>query len=205
MNILVLSPHADDAEIGAGGTIVRLNEKNNIFWMVFCPYKEPLSEKYNKEIQIGEFNKVVDFLKIDSRICNYEVRRLDKYRKEILDELIEVKKFFNPDMIIGPSLSDFHQDHQVIANEMVRAFKTSASIISYEIPWNFVNFNTQIFFKLSQRNIEWKIRMMKYYKSQMEVRPFFFNEELVRGMAAMRGSQINTRYAEAFEVIRWIQ
>ena len=205
MNILILSPHADDAEIGAGATIVRFKEaEHNLFWITFCPCKEPFSAKYNKETQLKESNDVVDFLGAENKTFNYDVRKLDEHRGEILNELIKVKKSFMPDLVIGPSMNDLHQDHQVVANEMVRAFKTCASIICYEIPWNFISFNTQLFVKLNAQNLEKKIQMLNFYKSQIESRPIYFRESLIRGMATLRGSQINTEYAEAFEVVRWI-
>ena len=87
---------------------------------------------------------------------------------------------------------------------MVRAFKTSASIICYEIPWNYVDFKTQFFIKLTERNLYNKIKAINFYESQKKIRKFYFNEDFIRGMAITRGSQVITKYAEAFEVIRWI-
>lgn len=73
-------------------------------------------------------------LESDYTIFKYSVRKLSEYRQEILESLIRLKKDFNPEMVIGPSLNDFHQNHQVISNEMIRAFKMNSSILCYELP-----------------------------------------------------------------------
>jgi hypothetical protein len=107
-------------------------------------------------------------------------------------------------MVIGPSLNDFHQDHQVVANEMIRAFKTTASIICYELPWNHVTFNTQLFMALQKKHILKKCSMLEKYKSQVAKERLYFSKEFIHGLANTRGVQCDSKYAEAFEVIRWI-
>ena len=44
-----------------------------------------------------------------------------------------------------PAYNDVHQDHKVIYEEGVRAFKNT-SIFLYEMPWNNLNFKNQVFF-----------------------------------------------------------
>ena len=208
MNILVLSPHTDDAEIGAGGTILKLLDSNDILWIVFSTCEESLPEGMDKNTLKNEFRQMADFLKpalyIDPIIYDYKVRKLDQHRQEVLEHLRKIGKDFKPDLVIGPSLNDFHQDHLVVANEMIRAFKTSASIICYELPWNHVIFNTQMFVRFDKDILEKKIKLVSFYKSQKEMRTLFFSPDFIKSLAVVRGSQANTKYAEAFEVIRWI-
>jgi hypothetical protein len=94
-----------------------------------------------------------------------------------------------------------HQDHYTIAQEGFRAFKFS-SLLSYELPWNNLSFNTACFMKLEEKHMLKKIEAVNQYKSQAH-RPYA-NEEFIRSLARTRGVQINTHYAECFEVIRWI-
>ena len=129
---------------------------------------------------------------------------MHEHRQEILEELINIRAGFDPHIVVGPSLNDFHQDHQVVANEMIRAFKTASSIICYELPWNYVTFNTQLFVKLKKEHIVKKWEMLKNYESQLTKGKTYFSEEFVYGLAKTRGVQCNSEYAEAFEVIRWM-
>jgi LmbE family N-acetylglucosaminyl deacetylase len=206
--ILVLSPHTDDAELGCGGTVIRFIEEGcDILWLVFSTAEESLPAGYAPDMLENEFKLVVQKLSLSSKnykIYKYKVRHLHEKRQEILEKLFEIKNSFCPDMVIGPSLNDFHQDHTVVANEMVRAFKTTSSIICYELPWNHVNFQTQFFVKLSEEQISRKIELLKSYKTQFAKHRSYFSADFVRGLAVTRGSQVDHKYAEAFEVIRSI-
>ena len=86
--------------------------------------------------------------------------------------------------------------------EALRAFKNSASIIGYELPWNHINFSSVMFIPLEERHIEKKIEALKAYTSQSHRE--YMNPEFIRGLAKVRGLQINRKYAEAMEVYRWI-
>jgi N-acetylglucosamine malate deacetylase 1 len=207
-NVLILSPHTDDAEIGCGGTIVRyLQEKKNIMWVVFSTAEDSIPDDMPKDILTREFTEVMNKLNIPEKnyvIHHFKVRNLKEHRQEILDILIDLKKSFKPTLVIGPSLNDFHQDHSVIAHEMIRAFKTSSSIICYELPWNHIKFDTQFFVTLTPEQVEQKITLLETYKSQYKIDRHYFSADFVKGLATTRGSQVAEKYAEAFEVIRWI-
>src|SRR5690625_2408047 len=155
--ILILSPHTDDGELGAGGLISKLIENNrDIHWMVFSSARASVPEGYSDDTLAVEFRNVMNSLNIsevDYTLFDYKVRRLHENRQNILESMIEIRNKFNPELVLGPSLNDFHQDHQVIANEMVRAFKSSSSILCYELPWNHIKFENQFFVKLEERHM----------------------------------------------------
>ncbi|MBS3168422.1 PIG-L family deacetylase [Candidatus Woesearchaeota archaeon] len=206
-NVLILSPHTDDAELGAGGTISRLIEEGkNLFWVVFSTAEESLPEHMAPDTLKMEFIEVINHFNIKQsnfKIFDFKVRYLHLKRQEILEELIKIRKDFKPDLVIGPSLKDHHQDHQVIAQEAVRAFKNSASIIGYEIPWNHITFDTQLFIKLDKRHLDRKHEILQKYQSQIKLNRTYFSKDYSYGLATVRGTQCNSQYAEAFEVIRW--
>ena len=208
MRVLFLSPHTDDVELGAGGTLVKLLEGGNeVYWIVFSSAEDSLPPGFSKDTLKREFLSVVNDLGLNEEqyyILNFRVRHLPEYRQEILEELVKIRKGYSPDLVIGPSLNDYHQDHQVVAWEMVRAFKNTASIISYEMPWNHVMFNTQLFVRLDKKHIDQKISLLSHYKSQISLNRPYFSEDFIRGWARTRGVQVGAKFAEAFEVIRWI-
>ena len=208
MRILILSPHTDDAELGCGGRIAKfLGMGHDIYWVVFSSAEDSLPKNLPKDTLKREFFNVIKSFSINEkkyRLFDFKVRSLTDYRQDILDELVKIQKKFQPELVIGPSLNDFHQDHVVVANEMVRAFKTSSSIICYELPWNHVSFNTQLFVKLEKIYMDKKLQVLKNYKSQIMLHKRYFSDDLILGWAKMRGTQIKEDFAEAFEVIRWI-
>ena len=208
MNILLLSPHTDDVELGCGGSIVKFIEAGHeILWVVFSTAEESLPKDLPKDTLRNEFLNVMNALGLDNKnykTFNFRVRDLDKHRQEILEELVKIGKEFKPDMVVGPSLNDFHQDHRVVANEMVRAFKTLSSIICYELPWNHITFDPQLFVKLDKRHIDKKSEILRKYTSQLIQERTYFSEEFIYGLARVRGVQCNADYAETFEVLRWM-
>jgi LmbE family N-acetylglucosaminyl deacetylase len=206
--VLILSPHTDDAELGCGGLITKLiEEKKEILWVVFSTAEESLPKHLPSDTLVKEFISVMNHLGLNEKqyIINYfKVRKLNEKRQEILDLLVELRRSFMPDLVIGPSLNDFHQDHKTVSEEMIRAYKSNASIICYELPWNHVSFDTQVFVKLEERHMLKKLELLQHYKSQLEIERFYFSEDFIRGLACTRGAQVTHKYAEAFEVIRWI-
>lgn len=207
MKILLLSPHTDDIELGAGGTVIKLlQEKNNeIYWVVFSMCEDAVPEGLPPDTLKKEFISVASKLGIKNyRIYNLPNKNFPEHRQEILNELDRIKKEFEPDLVIAPSLNDFHQDHKTIAEEAVRVFKKDASLIGYELPWNNLAFEPQLLVGLTEKQIEEKWRILSLYESQFIIQRNYFSKEFIFGWARMRGVQCDSTYAEVFEVIRWM-
>jgi len=205
--ILVLAPHTDDLEFGCGGTIAKLSEpdrNNEIYCAAFSACKISVRSEFPEDILITEIKAASKILNIPEEnliLFDYNVRTFNYKRQEILDDILKLKYKIVPDLVFIPSLNDLHQDHFTIAQEGFRAFKFS-SLLSYELPWNNLSFNTASFVRLENRHIEKKIEAIKEYKSQAH--RSYANEEFIKSLARTRGVQINCHYAECFEVIRWI-
>ena len=192
--IICLGAHTDDNELGCGGTIAKLSKDHDIYYVAFSTCNNPKLE--------AEVKEAVKILGVKELILyDYPVRMLNFRRQEILDNMILLRDKIKPDIIFIPSKEDVHQDHTVVTREAMRAFKYS-SIIGYEMPWNNYSFETNYFVKLEERHIEDKIAALSCYKSQAERN--YCNAEFIKSLARIRGVQINTRFAEAYNVIRWI-
>lgn len=204
-SVLVLAPHTDDGELGAGGTIAKLIESNtNVYYAAFSTAEQSVPDGFPKDILKTEVRNATDKLGIPGSnllIYNYEVRKLNYVRQEILEKLIDLRKQIDPDLILLPSLTDIHQDHSTVAQEGLRAFK-QRTILGYELIWNNLTFSTSCFVKLNSQHIERKVLALKEYKSQQH--RDYISEEFVKSLAKTRGVQIGSEYAEAFEVIRLI-
>lgn len=193
MNILVLSPHADDSELGAGGTIARFVEEGmSVHCMVFSAPSQRRQEAESAMRVLG-----VDRLDI----LDFETRRFPEQRQDILQEMIDLRRRNMPDLVICPARNDIHQDHQVVAAEAVRAFKY-CSVLGYEQPWNNLAFATRLFVRLEQRHIDSKVHALACHESQRS--GLYMEPDFISGLATTRGMQIKHIYAEAFGVLRWI-
>lgn len=202
--VLVLAPHTDDGELGAGGFISKLIEEGaEVFYLAFSTAEESVPEGFPKDVLKTEVKAATKILGVKEEnviIFNYQVRKLNYSRQEILEELIRFKREHNDiDLVLIPSINDIHQDHSTIANEGIRAFKTK-TILSYELIWNNLSFNTQSYVALEERHIAKKINALKEYKSQ-GFRDYL-SDDFIRSLALARGVQFGVKYAETFEVVR---
>ena len=202
--ILCLSPHADDSDIWAGGSIARwIEEGKNVHYVAFSIPPDDIEHKplvLRKELL--EATEVLGIKRENIHISNFVPREFPNSRQDILDYMLFLKQDVKPDLVLLPSTNDTHQDHKVISEEGFRAFKL-CSIVGYESPYNNMQFKTGMYVKLSKKHIERKIAAVKKYKSQED--KIYANEGFFKSLAQVRGAQIGAEFAECFEVIRVIE
>ncbi len=210
MNVLFLSAHLDDAEAAAGGTISRLLEENHeVTYLGLSLCEESVPPGFPSDVLAAECQASTDVLGIPKEnliVRNFPVRRFPEHRQEILDELIRVRNTLRPGIAIVPSSSDIHQDHAIVTQEAVRAFRRSASLFGYDFPWNVLQTSPlNLFVELGESDLRKKVRALQCYKSQLAKPNNCLTEEYVRSLAIERGNRIGRPYAEAFEVIREVR
>lgn len=202
---LILAPHTDDGELGCGATIAKMLEEGaEVFYVAFSSCEESIPTGFEQNELVKELYSAMSVLGVKEEnitVHNYPVRHFKEHRQDILQDIIDQKEFINPDLVFMPCLGDIHQDHQVVAAEGLRAYK-GRSILSYELPWNNVSFNTSAFIKLDARHIAQKAAALAKYKTQ-EGRPYT-NSEFLHSLARTRGVQIGSEFAEAFELVRLV-
>lgn len=191
--VLVLSPHTDDGELGAGGTIAKLVETGSqLTYFAFSAPRDVLREECIIALTVLGVKNY--------KIFDFQVRYFPTHRQEILELLFDYNEKHKPDLVLTPSPNDLHQDHQTVTNEALRAFKHS-TILGYELPWNNIVFRENCFIILEERHIHKKIEALWNYKSQIS-RRHYFDKEYLTGLTRSRGAQIMEKYAEAFEAIK---
>lgn len=204
-NILILAPHTDDGEFGCGASIAKFTEDGKeVFYAAFSAAEKSVPKGMPNNILRTEVKNATATLGIKREnlfVLEYPVREFPRYRQDILEDMIKFNREIQPDLVMLPSTHDTHQDHQVVIQEGFRAFKKT-TMLGYEIPWNNLTFNTNAFIFLEKKHVDAKINSLKCYISQLGRN--YVTEELIRSLATTRGAQIGTKYAETFEVIRWI-
>lgn len=204
-NVLVLAPHTDDGELGAGAFISKLIEQGaKVTYVAFSTAEESVPDHLPKDIlktEVRAATKKLGILEDNLIVFNYPVRKLNYARQEILESLIKIRKDKDYDLVLMPSLKDIHQDHATIAQEGLRAFKNT-SILGYELIWNNLSFDTTCFVKVKREHVEAKYSALQCYKSQAG--RDYMCHEFIFSLAKTRGVQIGSEYAESFEVVRWV-
>lgn len=202
--ILILSPHIDDGVFGCGGTIAKLAESKDtsIRYLVFSP----ISSEYGKEILGPELFLAVKALGLSEdsiEFLDFETRTFPENRQRLTEAIYRIKEMDDFCTIFTPSRFDVHQDHQTVTNELLRVYKRiSTSIFGYEIVLNTYSFDTSIFSGFEEKHLKAKLRAFDCFKSQMS--RVHLSRQLFESNARVRGAQMGTEFAEAFEAIRVI-
>lgn len=175
---------------------------SEVFLASFSPATASVPEGFPPDVLTREVLDALDVLGIprdNFRSYDFPVRDFPAHRQEILEQLIVLRREIEPEVVFVPASSDIHQDHQVMAQEGLRAFKY-ATVLGYEMPMNTITFEHACFVRLEERHVQAKLDHAAVYRSQAW-RPYF-DPDLIRSLATVRGLQIGQPAAEAFEVIR---
>lgn len=197
MRYLFIGAHCDDLELNCGATIARLSSEDNTTTMLV------LSHVYSEIELRGELNKSVKCLGHDFEnfVCyDFKTRAFDKSRQEILDLFIQLRQT-EWDYVFTHSPNDFHQDHSVVGQESIRAFRNT-NLITYTSDWNARQKTNNYFVKLEKHHIETKVDMLACYGSQKHRN--YMHPDYTWANALNTGVICNSKYAEGFQAINLI-
>lgn len=204
--ILVISPHADDMELGCGATIARLVKRANRVTNMILSFP-PLvkEEKIREEISNAQnwiaHNETIfaTYVTGSGIIFNGRDNDFALCRHVIRDYLWGYNRGNQPDVIFVPCTKDVHQSHQVVTEEARRIFKHS-TILGYELFWNNYGFDNNVFIEVKEEDLEAKSKACAAYSSQFS--RDMFARPWVEDLARIRGIQAGVPFAESFEAIR---
>jgi N-acetylglucosamine malate deacetylase 1 len=201
--VLVLAPHTDDGEFGCGGTMARLVDAGvEVRYVAFSIATKSLPEGFPPDTLAREVREATAEIGLPEErltVHDFEVRTFPERRQDILELLIGLWEDWQPDAVMQPSVHDVHQDHQVVAQEGLRAFKRT-TILGYEIPWNNFDFAYQCYVALEKSHVERKVAALERYASQQHRK--YANPEYIWNLARTNGVNVGREYAEVFQVYR---
>ena len=214
LNVLVLSPHADDAELGMGGTIAKLvQQKNNVTILTAILPKENLSGKVDRYMENKRYQEQLKSSKLlGAKLQTLNINPYDfKFNREYVKIFDEKIKKIRPDIIFSCWEHDTHQDHKTLANIIFSVSrKNDISLYMYEamLPGgiNTNSFNPQLFVDIS-KFMKTKIKSINCYKSVFHRKKNNYSNfmESITARAKFRGEMIGVKYAECFVVVKKIE
>lgn len=195
--VLCLGSHSDDIEIGCGGTILKLvdNYPNIVFqWVVFSSSPEREKEAI---CSAGKFLAGVTEKQII--VKSFRDGFLPFMAIEVKEAFEQLKKDFNPDLILTHYRHDAHQDHRLISELTWNTFRNHL-ILEYEIPkYDGDLGNPNFYVPLESFICQQKIKyILDSFPSQKDKQ--WFTEETFLAILRIRGIESNApdKYAEAF-------
>ena len=127
--VLLLGAHADDIEIGCGGTVLRLAEQRglSVRWVVFSATPERAQEA---RASAAEF---LEGLEATVVVHDYRDGYLPWSGAAIKEEFEALKREFVPDLIFTHYRNDLHQDHRLVSELTWNTWRNHL-ILEYDIP-----------------------------------------------------------------------
>jgi LmbE family N-acetylglucosaminyl deacetylase len=201
--VLVVAPHVDD-EVLCGATIARITEAGaDVLVAALSPAIESIPEEYPITQTATEFTASCEVL--DLRIVSrgaWPVRRFAEHKNGIREHLNDLRIKCQPDVVICPSSSDLHQDHEVAYKACMRIFRNCRMLMGWESPNNERGtFSARIFIEITEAHLQTKIKAWRCYKTQQHRKSY--TKKLIRSLATVRGEQCRCAggLAEAFELM----
>lgn len=226
--IMVVVAHPDDELLGLGGTINKLIfEYNALVHLVILG--EGITSRaesrdlqlWDEELQIHRSNiyeakNVIGYQSIS--LYDFPDNRFDSVDLLDIIKVIENEKVqFSPSVIFTHHGGDLNIDHQRTFEAVITSCRPLESekvktIITFETPsgteWRASSdpkhFIPNLYFQISDKNVEAKIKGMEYYEFEKRNYPHPRSPEALRIYAQKNGINIGVTYAEAFCLIRHI-
>jgi LmbE family N-acetylglucosaminyl deacetylase len=197
LRVLALGAHADDIEIGCGGTILRLVGEHRdlaVDWVVLSGDTDRGSEAADSA---GAFLDGV----AEKRVAVERFRDgFFPYDGGALKELFErLKAEVTPDVVFTPRLEDRHQDHRLVAELTWNTFRDHL-ILEYEVPKYEGDLGQpNLFVPLAAELCERKVELLRKGFPSQAGRDWF-TDDTFWALLRLRGleSRSPSRFAEAF-------
>lgn len=217
LHILAFGAHADDVEIGMGGSIAKLAANGKRIGI--CDLTDAdLSSNGTIELRNQEAKKAAEILGVTERLSLGLPDRGLLLSEEFIREIASVIRRFRPQIVFAPYFEDRHPDHGNCAR-LVEEAVFSAGVRKYQTK------NTQDPHKVSRvyfymingfhkpdftidisNTMEHKIAALRAYESQFEQTENSVQTPLVNGYIEsvearerLFGQQVGVNYAEGFK------
>lgn len=196
-NVLCLGAHSDDIEIGCGATLLQLAQRYSglrVYWFVFSA----------RGVRAREAKQSArDFLRgtRSPQICtaNFKESYFPSQWPAIKDAFENVRRRFEPELVLTHFREDRHQDHRVLSDLAWNTFRNHL-ILEYEIPKYDADLGVpNLYIPISRETAEQKVALLRRH-FQSQTQRHWFTADTFFALLRLRGIECAspTQYAEAF-------
>ena len=194
--VLAIGCHADDIEIGCGGTLLGLTRSRpdvEVTWVVLGA--EGAREA---EARASAEGFLASAAASEVVVLGFKDAYMP-YHGEVVKDAFEELKRFEPDLVLTHTRADLHQDHRLACELTWNTFRDHL-VLEYEIPKVDGDLATpNVFVPLAEEHAREKIdRLLEAFATQRD--KHWFDAEVFRGLMRIRGMECRAAsgYAEAF-------
>ena len=197
LSVLCLGAHADDIEIGAGGTIlgwIAAGIELEIDWCVLSADGQRADEA---AASAAAFLAGAAISRV--RLATFPDSRFPGNSDAIKDWLLALRREVAPQVILTHQRGDAHQDHREVCQLTWNLFRDHL-ILEYEVPkWDGDLGQPNLYVSLADDVIERKIQLLMAHFGTQRSKDWF-RAETFRALARLRGIECRApnQWAEAF-------
>lgn len=219
MNFLIVIAHPDDEVLGAGATIKRLTREGHVVDIcIMCTEAKARAFRPEDNELNADIDVCAKMLGIKNKyIGNFPNIEMNNSTHLSLVQFIEKAIIASDcDVIITHHPADTNNDHMhtsMACQAAIRLFQRRADIKPLKEFWymevlsstewsvntSMNRFQPNTFVEVGKENVDAKIAALATYRGVMRPFPHPRSAEAIKGLAAYRGAQSGTNYAEAFE------
>lgn len=194
LSVLAVGAHPDDIEIGAGGTLLSLAAsqpglKAHYVVLTGTAGRQAEASRAAQAFLPGTEPTVL--------LHDLPEGLLPSAWAKVKAIMEELASSCDPDLVIGPSRHDAHQDHRVIAEIVPTAFRDHL-YLAYEIPkWDGDLARPSVYVPLPAELARRKVDLLNACFPSQRARDWW-DDEVFLGLARLRGMECRAPYAEAF-------
>lgn len=192
--ILCLGAHADDIEIGCGGTLLKwlaARRELQVQWVVFTAEgKRAREARASAKVWLAKGAHKVVVKQFPGSFLPYRGAKV----KEFFETL---KSSFEPDVVFTHYRDDRHQDHRLLSDLAWNTYRNHL-ILEYEIPKYDGDLGSpNLFMPLEEKLARQKAAQICHH-FQTQGNKHWFAEETFLALMRLRGVECASTYAEAF-------
>ena len=196
--ICFIGAHPDDIELGCGAFISNILGKTDILCVTLSdnqknPTLKNLSDEHYKSMEILGVPKEKIVL------GTFETRRFPHSRQEILEFLFGLHQDFKPDIVFVHTRADIHQDHNVVTNEALRAFR-GTTLLGFDALRSSYGFFPHFLVEVTAEDVDRKLAALAEYKTYSN--KYYFAPEILKATMIRHGALAERPYAEGFDILR---
>ncbi len=196
--VLFLGAHPDDIELGCGALLSNIADKAESLCVTLSDnrrnpeLKDLVEEHYASMAILGlPRDRVI--------VRDFETRNFPRDRQKILEYLYELSNQHRPDLVFVHSLADIHQDHRVVTEEALRAFR-GVTLLGFDVFRSSYGFFPHFLVQVEEQDVERKLNALAAYETYSD--KYYFDPEVIRATLLRDGALAERTYAEGFDILR---
>lgn len=196
--ILFLGAHPDDIELGCGALLNHIARQTDVLCVTLSDNQKNVLLK-NVVNELYDSMAILGVPKTKVVVQEFTTRKFPDMRQEILEYLLELRRDFKPEIVFVHTRQDVHQDHNVVTEEALRAYR-GITLLGYDVVRSSYGFFPHFLVEVTQEDVEKKIEALSQYETYHN--KYYFDTDLLRATMIRHGALAERPFAEGFDILR---